>query len=231
MMTRTAAEPAPPPSGKRWLLYAFDMSCAGHQSPGLWTVEGDRSANFDTLGYWTDLARLLERGKFDGLFLADVLGGYDVYGGNLDAALRAGAQVPVTDPLLAVSAMAAVTQNLTFGLTATTSFEHPYSLARRFSTLDHLTRGRVGWNVVTGYLDSAARNFGRQSNELHARRYEVAHEYLDVVFKLWEGSWADDAVVKDAKSNIYTRPERVREIHHRVRTWTLALSFTWEFKK
>jgi alkanesulfonate monooxygenase SsuD/methylene tetrahydromethanopterin reductase-like flavin-dependent oxidoreductase (luciferase family) len=90
------------------------------------------------------MAQLLEKGKFDGLFLADVWGGYDVYNGNLDAALRSGAQFPVTDPHLAISAMASVTKNLTFGVTSTTSYEHPYALARKFSTLDHLTDGRVG---------------------------------------------------------------------------------------
>lgn len=110
--------------------------------------------------------------------------------------------------------MAAVTRNLTFGITATTSYEHPYSLARKFSTLDHLTNGRVGWNVVTGYLDSAARQFGKPNQELHAKRYEVAHEYMDVLYKLWEGSWADDAVKQDAKRSTYTDPDRVQLINH-----------------
>ncbi len=119
------------------------------------------------------------------------------------------------DPLLLISAMAAATTNLSFGITATTSYVHPYELARRFSTLDHLTNGRVGWNVVTGYLDSAARQFGAKNQELHAKRYEVADEYMDVVYKLWESSWADDAVVHDAASAVYTRPERVRQINHR----------------
>ena len=77
-----------------------------------------------------------------------------MYGGGPEAALRAGAQVPVNDPMLVVSAMATVTEHLGFGVTATTSFEHPYSFARRMSTLDHLTRGRVGWNIVTGYLET-----------------------------------------------------------------------------
>lgn len=110
--------------------------------------------------------------------------------------------------------MASVTRNLTFGITATTSYEHPYSLARRFSTLDHLTNGRVGWNVVTGYLDSAARQFGKKNQDLHAKRYDIAHEYMDVVYKLWESSWADDAVQHDIEKRLYTRPERVRQIDH-----------------
>lgn len=111
--------------------------------------------------------------------------------------------------------MAAVTKHLSFGITSTTSYEPPYSLARRFSTLDHLTNGRVGWNVVTGYLDSAARQFGLHNQELHAKRYAVADEYMDVVYKLWEGSWADDAVKQDVDARAYTDPSRVQEIKHK----------------
>ncbi|STQ45961.1 Nitrilotriacetate monooxygenase component A [Ewingella americana] len=103
------------------------------------------------------LARLLERGKFDGLFIADVLGVYDVYNGSNDAAIRHATQVPVNDPLALVTPMALVTEHLGFGLTASLSFEHPYPFARRLSTLDHLTKGRVGWNIVTSYLESGAR--------------------------------------------------------------------------
>ncbi len=92
-----------------------------------------------------DLARLLERGKFDGLFIADVLGIYDVLNGSGDAAIRQATQVPVNDPLALITPMALVTEHLGFGLTASLSFEHPYPFARRLSTLDHLTKGRVGW--------------------------------------------------------------------------------------
>ncbi|MCO5566221.1 hypothetical protein L7F22_019897 [Adiantum nelumboides] len=202
---------------KRWILYAFAMGCSGHQSPGLFSLPEDKSVYHNKLSYWTDLAKLLEKGKLDGVFLADVWGGYDVYQGKLDPALSSGSQFPVIDPLLTISGMAAVTKNLSFGITATTSYEHPYALARRFSTLDHLTNGRVGWNVVTGYLDSAARQFGAKNQELHAKRYEVAHEYMDVFYKLTESSWADDAVVHDIKAEkpLYTRPERVRQIDHK----------------
>jgi hypothetical protein len=94
-----------------------------------------------------ELAKLLERGKFDALFLADVLGVYDVHRGSPDAAIANAAQVPVNDPLLLIPAMAYVTRNLGFGVTCAVSYEHPYTLARRLSTLDHLTGGRIGWNV------------------------------------------------------------------------------------
>jgi alkanesulfonate monooxygenase SsuD/methylene tetrahydromethanopterin reductase-like flavin-dependent oxidoreductase (luciferase family) len=139
------------------LFNAFDMNCVVHQSPGLWRHPRDRADRYIDLAYWTDLARILERGKFDALFLADVLGVYDVYGGNTDNALREATQIPLNDPLLTVSAMAAVTEHLGFGVTCTLSYEPPFTFARRMSTLDHLTKGRIGWNIVTGYLDSAAR--------------------------------------------------------------------------
>jgi long-chain alkane monooxygenase len=193
---------------------AFDMNCVGHQSPGLWAHPRDRSWQYKDLEYWAELAKILERGKFDGLFIADVLGVYDVYQGNLDAALRHSTQIPVNDPLQLVPAMAMVTQHLGFGLTASLSFEHPYTFARRISTMDHLTKGRAGWNIVTSYLDSGARNIGLSGQAAHDDRYDVADEYLEVCYKLWEGSWADDAVLRDRDRRIFTDPTRVRPIEH-----------------
>ncbi|MBB2186806.1 LLM class flavin-dependent oxidoreductase [Gluconacetobacter liquefaciens] len=190
------------------------MNCVSHQASGLWRHPRDRSGTYNTIRYWTDLARLLERGLFDGLFLADVLGVYDVYGGNADAALRNASQVPVNDPAMLISAMAAVTENLGFGLTSTLSFEPPYPFARRMSTLDHLTQGRIGWNIVTGYLDSAARGTGQARQVAHDTRYDIADEYLHLVYRLWEESWQDDAVLRDAARGIFTDPAKVRRIVH-----------------
>jgi alkanesulfonate monooxygenase len=200
--------------GRHIRFNAFDMNCVVHQSPGLWRHPRDRSADYRKLDLWLDLARTLERGLFDGVFLADVLGVYDVFGGGPEAALRRAAQVPVNDPLLLVPAMATVTQNLGFGVTVNLSYEAPYTLARRFSTLDHLTEGRIGWNVVTGYLDSAARGMGRERQTAHDDRYDIAEDFMHVVYKLWEGSWADDAVVRDAEGGEFTRPDRVRPVRH-----------------
>ncbi|HWL69716.1 MAG TPA: LLM class flavin-dependent oxidoreductase [Geminicoccus sp.] len=202
-------------------LNAFEMNCIGHQSPGLWRHPDDRSADYHTLEYWTDLATILERGRFDGLFLADVLGTYDVYGGNADAALRNAIQVPVNDPLMPISAMAAVTRHLGFGVTATLSYEPPFTFARRMSTLDHLTRGRIGWNIVTGYLDSAARGQGRERQTAHDDRYDLAEEYMEVVYRLWEGSWEDDAVLRNKERGIFADPAKVHKVsfegrHYRV---------------
>jgi alkanesulfonate monooxygenase len=193
---------------------AFEMNCVAHQSPGLWRHPRDRSRDYKRLSYWIELAQILERGLFDGLFIADVLGVYDVFGGDARAALTHAAQVPVNDPLLLVPAMASATRHLGFGVTANLSFEPPYNFARRISTLDHLTDGRIGWNIVTGYLDSAARGAGRDRQTAHDDRYDIADEYMEVVYKLWEGGWADDAVKADAVRGVFTDPQRVRKVKH-----------------
>ncbi|KAG4433200.1 hypothetical protein IFR05_011308 [Cadophora sp. M221] len=201
---------------KQLILNAFVEMCSGHQSPGLWRHPDDQSHRFNDLEYWTDLAKTLEKAKFHGMFIADVLGGYDVYKGpqNLDPAVTSAAQWPVNEPLAVVPAMAAVTKSLGFGVTVATTYEQPYHLARRLSTVDHLTKGRLGWNIVTGYLDSAARNLGHTAQPDHDERYKIADEYLEVMYKLFESSWRDDAVIRDVKKGWYTDPSRVRKINH-----------------
>ena len=194
---------------------AFDMNCVAHQSSGMWRHPEDHSETYKDIEYWTNLAQLLERGTFDTLFIADVVGLYDVYKGSAEAALRDAAQVPVNDPLMAVSAMAAVTKHLGFGLTVALTYEQPYALARKFTTLDHLTKGRVGWNVVTSYLDSAARNLGLGQGQIsHDNRYDIGDEFMDAVYKLWEGSWEDGAVIRDKEKGVFTDPSKVHPIGH-----------------
>ena len=195
-------------------LNAFDMNCVGHIQQGLWTHPRDQATRYLDLAYWTELAKTLEDGLFDGLFLADVVGVYDVFGGNADAALRGAVQVPVNDPMLLIPAMAAATTHLGFGVTANLIYEAPYLFARRMSTLDHLTRGRVGWNIVTGYLDSAARAAGFSTQPAHDDRYDLADEYMSLVYKLWEQSWDNDAVRADRQSGVYADPAKVRAVHH-----------------
>jgi FMN-dependent oxidoreductase (nitrilotriacetate monooxygenase family) len=195
-------------------LNAFDMACVGHIQQGLWRHPRDRAADYTSLSHWTGLARTLERGLFDGLFLADVLGIYDVYGNSPDAALREAVQVPLLDPMLLVPAMAAVTQHLGFGITCNLAYEAPYLFARRFSTLDHLTGGRAGWNIVTGYLDSAARAMGLARQMAHDDRYDLADEYMELIYALWEGSWADDARAAGAAMGAYADPSRIRPVRH-----------------
>ena len=200
---------------------AFDMACVGHIQQGMWTHPRDRSADYLSLDYWMGLARLLEEGLFDGLFLADVLGIYDVHGGNGDAAIRNAVQVPLLDPMLLVPAMAAATRNLGFGVTCNLAWESPALMARRFSTLDHLTKGRIGWNIVTGYLDSAARAMGLDRQMAHDDRYDLADEYMEILYRLWEESWAADAVKRDRATGIYGDPARVKRITHQGRQYRL----------
>ena len=195
-------------------LNAFDMNCVGHIQQGMWTHPRDQSTRYNELQYWADYAQKLENGLFDGIFFADVLGVYDVYGANADAALRHAVQVPVNDPTLVIPAMAAVTRHLGFGVTGNLTYEQPFVFARRMSTLDHLTGGRVGWNIVTGYLDSAARAIGMDGQTRHDDRYDLADEYMSLVYKLWEGSWDDDAVRADRARGVYADPSKVRVIHH-----------------
>lgn len=199
---------------KRIYLNAFDMNTPGHQSPGLWAHPNDESHRYKDSEYWIELAKLLEHGRFDSIFIADVLGTYDVYNGSRDTAVRHGVQSPVNDPFLIVPLMSAVTKHLGFGVTSSVTHEHPYTFARKMSTLDHLTNGRVGWNIVTSYLKSAAINMGLGNQINHDERYDIAEEYVEICYKLWEQSWEDDAVKVDKTNRIYADPEKVHDIHH-----------------
>lgn len=194
---------------------------SGHQSPGLWRHPEDRSWRFTDVDHWVELAKLLENAKFHGIFIADVLGGYDVYKQSLDPAVISGAQWPVNEPLSVVSAMAAATRSIGFGVTVSTTYEQPYHLARRLSTVDHLTKGRLGWNIVTSYLDSAARNMGQTQQPQHDDRYAQAEEYIKVMYKLFQSSWRDDAVQLDREKGVYTSPELVRQINHEGKFFTV----------
>ena len=207
---------------KHLIINAFDMMCPSLQTAGLWKHPKDKSRDYNTIEYWTNLAQLLERGKFNALFIADVLSGYDVYNGprNFDAAARSGAQFPINDPHAVIPAMAAVTKNLSFAVTSSTITEAPYHFARRLATLDHLTKGRIGWNIVSSYLDSSARNVLNGANlPDHDERYDRAHEYLEVVYQLFLSSWADDAV--ELKNGVFTNPDKVREINYEGKFYTV----------
>jgi FMN-dependent oxidoreductase (nitrilotriacetate monooxygenase family) len=208
------------------ILHAFTMNTVSHVNYGLWRHPDDQTWRYNDVDYWTDLATTLDGLGFDCLFIADALGLLDVYGGNANASLARGVQSPLSDPLLLVSAMAAVTRNLGFGITVSTTYEQPYLLARKFTTLDHLTRGRIGWNIVTSQLASAARNLGLDGQMPHDARYERADEFMEVVYKLWQASWEDDAVQRDRGSaghpnGLYTDPAKVHPIRHAGRHFTV----------
>jgi FMN-dependent oxidoreductase (nitrilotriacetate monooxygenase family) len=190
------------------------MNVVSHIVQGQWTRDDTRQREYTSLQPWVELAQLLERGRFDAIFFADVVGAYDVYNGDRDAAVRNAVQFPVNDPTALIPAMALVTEHLGFAFTLSVLQEHPFSFARRASTLDHLTDGRVAWNVVTSYLENAARNLGFDTLPLHDDRYVRGEEYVEVLYKLWEGSWEDDAVVVNRERGTYADPAKVHTIDH-----------------
>nr|WP_226831339.1 LLM class flavin-dependent oxidoreductase [Brevibacterium sp. FME17] len=196
-------------------LFAFDFAGPAHLSAGLWRHPEDRSSEYTSIDYWIEFAKLLEEADFDGIFFADNVGYHDSYRESVDAALRDGAQLPANDPAYLIPAMAAATKNIGFGVTSSTAYDHPYAIARKFGTLDHLTKGRIGWNVVTSYSDAAARNLGTGQQRAHDDRYAHAEEFLDVVLKVLEGSWDDSAVIADAETSTFADPAKVHSIEHR----------------
>ncbi|SAL22399.1 monooxygenase [Caballeronia choica] len=195
-------------------INAFLAFAPTHLSPGLWAHPRDRALAYNSLALWTDLARTAERGGYDALFFADGISQYDVYGGSNAAGVRWGLQFPRLDPLLLVSAMAQVTEHLGFAVTSSVSYEAPFLFARRMSTLDHLTRGRIGWNIVTSFGQSGSRAIGQQDARPHDERYDLADEYMEIVYRLWEESWEEGAAVRDAQARVFADPRRVHEIRH-----------------
>lgn len=202
------------------MLNWFGMPTPGHMAPGAWKSPKFHHDNYNDIDYHVELAQRLERGKFDCMFWANVNGMYDVYGRSdpdvdpLDNSIRHMAQVPKNDPLLYIPQQAYATENIGFAITYATTYHEPYRTARQMSTLDHLTDGRIAWNVVTSYLEHAAKNMGLDERPEHDERYEVADEYMEILYKLWMNSWEDDAVVKDTETDTYTDPDKVHRIDH-----------------
>ena len=196
-------------------MNAFTQCSICHHSKGQWKHPLDRSSfGYKDVDYWVELAQTLERGCFDTLFLADVHGTYNVYKGGRETAIRHTVQFPSNDPMLLISALADATRHIGFVCTYSTTYFPPYQAAKAFSTLDHLTRGRIAWNIVTSYLADANANFGLDDQMEHDQRYERAEEYMDVVYQLWEHSWEEDAIVRDHVNDVHTDPAKVHEINY-----------------
>jgi FMN-dependent oxidoreductase (nitrilotriacetate monooxygenase family) len=199
---------------RRLLFSAFNEVVVSHHDHGLWAYPGSRQPEVNSVDYWVDLARLLERGRFDLFFFADVLAPYDIYHGSRDAALRSAMQSPVNDPAVLIPILAYATNDLSFALTENILQEPPYTFARKISTMDHLSRGRIAWNIVTSFLPGAGRNLGHAGLPSHEERYGRAEDYVAAVYKLWEASWEDDAVICDRATQQYIDPRKVHEIGH-----------------
>lgn len=200
---------------RRKIIYnAFTHFTLSHQSHGQWRrPDAKAQLGFNTYAPWVEMAKTAERGKLDAIFFADVAGVYDTYRGGWETVAREGMQFPSNDPASLISALGYVTEHLGLVVTSSVLQDHPFSFARKMSTLDHLTGGRVGWNIVTSYLDNAARNYGYDQLEKHDDRYAWAEEYVEVVYKLWEASWQDDALIAD-QNGLYADPDKIHEINH-----------------
>ena len=162
------------------------------------------------LQHYQAFAQTLERGKFDAFFMADHLA---VMNMPMDA-LKRSATVTSFDPLTLLPALAATTKNLGLIATASTTYNEPYHVARRFASLDHISNGRAAWNIVTSANPMEAKNFGLETHMEHDERYVRAREFYDVVMGLWD-SWADDAFVRDVENGVYFEPEKMRVLDHK----------------
>lgn len=195
-------------------LNAFNQCCAALQSFGQFRNPRDRvSRDYKRLGHWVELARMLDEAGFDSLFFADVHGAYDVYKGNAEMGIRHAVQFPGNDPTVLFPALAMATRRLGFIATYSTTYYPPFHTAKLFSSLDHFTGGRVGWNIVTSYLESAARN-GLGERLPHDERYARAEEYMEVAYKLWEASWDDGAMARDSARDMHIDPARIHPIDY-----------------
>lgn len=204
------------PQGRpRLLLSAFVMNTNSHIMGGQWRHPQAQQHRFNDLQLWTDLARQLEDAKFDALFFADVVGLYGDDDGGWASHIRRGMQVPANDPLILLGALAGATREIGLAATSSVIQSHPFQFARQMSTLDHISNGRAAWNIVTSALENAHRNFGGGGLASHEDRYGWAEEYVSAVYKLWEGSWDDGALVQDKADGVHADPEKVHKIYHR----------------
>jgi FMN-dependent oxidoreductase (nitrilotriacetate monooxygenase family) len=199
---------------KQLILGAFEEFTPSFIS-NAWPHERSNPAGFATLEYWQQLARELDAAGFDFLFFADALA-YPMHDDTIpEVVVREAVQFPVHDPLTLVSGLAATVDRLGFVVTASTTSEQPYLLARRFASLDHLTGGRIGWNVVTSDMQTAlVKLLGAGDVTPHDRRYDRAEEFLDLTLKLWEGGWSDDPFIVDKRSRVFTDLSKVHRIRH-----------------
>lgn len=201
---------------KKMHLLGFVLNGLVNHTQSIWT-HPRHHAGFDG-GFakpkmWQSLGRTLERGRFDAIFIADVLAPYTNYERSSDTSLRYGVQCPVHDPAALVPVIAGATKKLGIGLTLSTSFVPPYHLVRQLSTLEHLTDYRVGWNIVTSYARAEFVAMGLDAMIEHEERYARADEFLEICYALWD-AWGEDAVIRDTETGSFVDPSRVREVDY-----------------
>ncbi len=183
----------------------------GHHEAG-WRHPGASRRAMTDIAYYADLARRAEAGLFDSIFLADQL----ILGDDAGHVAKGG-----LEPVTTLAALAMATTRIGLIATCSTTYTEPFNLARQFASLDHISGGRIGWNIVTSWAPGSERNYGRDHQPTHEERYAAAEEYMDVVLGLWD-SWADDALVDDPASGQFARPARIRPLAHRGAHYAVA---------
>ncbi|MEU4446139.1 LLM class flavin-dependent oxidoreductase [Actinosynnema sp. NPDC050801] len=196
-------------SARKLHLNAFLMGVGHHEAA--WRHPRTDPGALDEVAHFQHLARVAERGTFDSVFLAD---GVQIWGDVRHTAANR------FEPITLLTAISQATERIGLIATASTGFSEPYNLARLFSSLDHISGGRAGWNIVTTAGDRSAQNFNREVNTEHAERYRRADEFLDVVTALWD-SWEDDALVVDQESGVFAEDAKVHEINHKGRFFSV----------
>ena len=189
-------------------VWAAFLWPAGHHHAA-WRLPDSRSDEVHSLDMYLEMARTAERGKLDVVFLGDLLAMWPLPRDLLARTSRAARFEPIT----VLGAMAAVTERIGLVATASTSFNEPFTIARQFGSLDHMSGGRTGWNVVTSFTDDQARNYGLDKLPERKVRYAQAQEFLDVVKGLWD-SYDDDAVLRDKESGQYFDPAKLHALEH-----------------
>ena len=192
-------------------LFSFILNSPINHTVGSWANPNDgRIDGLASIDYWRRLGETLERGCFDAVFFADIPAAYDNYRDSADATIKYGVCWPNHDPMIALTLVASATKNLGLVLTKSVSAAHPYDVVRTLSTLDYLSGGRVGWNVVTGHLRAEHRAFGLSQME-HDERYDRAEEYLEICSRLWDGI-DPDAIVLDTEKGVFANPAKVKRV-------------------
>jgi N-acetyl-S-(2-succino)cysteine monooxygenase len=201
--------------GEMMKLGAFFHPTGNHVAAWLHPeAQIDAGTNF---GHYAQIAQTAERGKFDLMFVADAVAVRD---GNLSALSRWPQYMAYFDPLTLLPAIAAVTKHIGVVATATSSYNEPYHIARKFASLDHISGGRAGWNVVTSSAVNEAQNFGREQHYEHGERYDRANEFVEVVKGLWD-SWEDDAFIRDRSTGRYFDPTKLHALNHKGKNFSV----------
>jgi FMN-dependent oxidoreductase (nitrilotriacetate monooxygenase family) len=191
-------------------LNVFILGRGHHEAA--WRHPGASRLALTDIDFYQEVARIAERGLFDSIFIADVL--------VSDPSTAKTAQIWL-EPVTALGALALSTSRIGLIATASTTYTEPFNLARQFSSLDHISKGRVGWNIVTTWSVPASRNFGGEGQVSHEDRYERAEEYMAVVKGLWDG-WSDDAIVDNPASGSYALADRIRPVNHKGPNYSVA---------